>query len=813
MFKNLKLKTKLLLFFPVLFLLSFAVVGAVAFINFSRLSDDNILKSDFESVEVRRQQIETFLTDRKGDILLISQLDSLQRLINDSEEEARIITQRSLQQDFLALAKSRQIYDQIRYLDETGQEIVRVDTEGNNSYVVASPQLQNKKDRYYFTDTIKLQSGQLFVSSLDLNIENGEIEIPYQPMLRYSTPVFDNSGTLRGLVIINVQAGYFLKKIHTENQGSLHLLINQDGYYLYHPQPDKTWGFMLETDEGVFKDFPHLADQIISQGKGFLFDEQTQNYVSFATLNLNNIYNKTNILSDNSDDYWIVISLKSKADIIDNYITSTLYEFIAIIIIVFIIVIVIVLTIVRSITKRFNSLQKGIKIIKQGNFDYRLVVDRHDELGEISRDFNDMSIAIQESRSGIDKKVHQQTKDIKQKQKTLEQQQKAVLNVLEDVEDERDKVSIERDKVDAILQSIGDGVFVVDIDLKIIMANQVTADISGYTKEELKGQKYSKFLKFVFEKDNKINDKFVKGAIATGKIKEMANHTLLINRDGDKIPVADSAAPLKDKNGNVIGCVVVFRDVSEERAVDRMKTEFVSLASHQLRTPLTAMRWSIEEIVGGELGKDDSKEYLHDTLEAVIRLSRLVNSLLNISRLETGRININPQPTDLVDLVGDVLKTHAEAAKRQGVALRFNKPKTDLKKIKIDPTLVREVLANLIDNAIKYSRVDKEKRIVKVKMYREGEDIITCVMDNGIGIPKKQQPRIFEKFFRADNASKRQAEGNGLGLYVIFMISKASGGKLWFKSSKEGTSFYFSLPLAGSKKFKGEKGLAGHENK
>ncbi|HNP74988.1 MAG TPA: histidine kinase dimerization/phospho-acceptor domain-containing protein [bacterium] len=252
-----------------------------------------------------------------------------------------------------------------------------------------------------------------------------------------------------------------------------------------------------------------------------------------------------------------------------------------------------------------------------------------------------------------------------------------MLNILEDAEAEKEAAFLEKEKSNAILYSIGDGVFVVDKDLKIIMYNEISAQLSGFSITEAIGQKYDQVLKFIFEKDGIVNDQFINNALTTGKIQEMSNHTLLVRKDGSQLPVADSAAPIKNSASAVTGCVVVFCDVTKEREIDKMKTEFVSVASHQLRTPLTAIRWILEELASGELGtlNGQQRDYLNQSLESSERMMNLVNDLLNVSRLEIDRLSVDPRPTDLIALIKGVIKEYQPIAQSKNCVINFKTPK------------------------------------------------------------------------------------------------------------------------------------------
>jgi len=377
----------------------------------------------------------------------------------------------------------------------------------------------------------------------------------------------------------------------------------------------------------------------------------------------------------------------------------------------------------------------------------------------------------------------------------LKKSQTAILNILEDIEEEKENVAKERDKINAILHSIGDGVFVVGADLKIIMVNEVTSKISGYSSSELIGEKYDKVLKFIFEKNEKENEEFIKEAIKTGETKEMANHTMLIRKDGNRLPVADSAAPLKNKEGKVIGCVIVFRDVSKEREIDRIKSEFVSVASHQLRTPLTEIKWFSELLLENKKSKlsKEQQDFIKEIHTGNERMISLVNDLLNVSRIETGKkFEIEKKKTDMIKLIKEVIKEQTNEAKNKGIEIVCDAGHPSELFLNVDENKIRQIFQNLLSNAVKYS--SKGERVI-FECEEEKERATFSIKDSGLGIPKDQQSRIFEKFFRASNVLMTGAEGTGLGLYIAKSIVEAHGGKISFESAdKKGTTFFVSLP-------------------
>jgi PAS domain S-box-containing protein len=461
----------------------------------------------------------------------------------------------------------------------------------------------------------------------------------------------------------------------------------------------------------------------------------------------------------------------------------------------------------NTISKPLVKLQEDVKIIEQGDYNHKVGTEARDEIGELSRAFDKMTSAIKRSREDVDRKVKEQTKDIIEKQELLEGQQKAVLNVLEDVEKEKDLTLRERDKIDTIIHSIGDGVFVIDEKYRIVLYNEVAAEISGYKADEAIGKRFDEILKFVDAKDNKTSDNFIFEVIKTGENREMSNRTLLINKAGQKIPVSDSAAPVKEHDGRVVGCVVVFRDVTKEREIDRAKTEFVSLSSHQLRTPLTSISWYTEMLMSGDAGKVNSeqKEYLEEIFKGTHRMVDLVNSLLNVSRIELGTFAVEPEPVDMIKTCQEMIKEMQPTIiqKKLSIETKFG---NDVPIINADRKLATIIFQNLISNAVKYT---PENGKITVEISKKDPNLLIKVADNGYGIPWAARDKIFTKLYRADNVRAKDTTGTGLGLYIVKSIVEKAEGKVWFESQEnKGTTFYVELPLSGFKQTEGLKKLS-----
>ena len=245
--------------------------------------------------------------------------------------------------------------------------------------------------------------------------------------------------------------------------------------------------------------------------------------------------------------------------------------------------------------------------------------------------------------------------------------------------------------------------------------------------------------------------------------------------------------------------MIILHDVTREEEIDQMKTEFISVAAHQLRTPLAGVKWSLRMILDGDMGKiaPEASEYLKKSYQSNERMINLVNNLLNVSHIEEGGFVYNLESVSLRSLIQDVISDSAELALKNKIKVKFNKPKRKMPEVKIDFGKMKMAIQNLVDNAIKYSTVGKNV-IVSLKQKKEGARnfIQIEIKDNGIGISKKDQKRMFVKFTRGDNAVKMQTEGSGLGLFIVKNIIEAHHGKVWFDSEKnKGTTLYVKLPV------------------
>jgi len=253
--------------------------------------------------------------------------------------------------------------------------------------------------------------------------------------------------------------------------------------------------------------------------------------------------------------------------------------------------------------------------------------------------------------------------------------------------------------------------------------------------------------------------------------------------------------------GGFGGTLYVMEDLTQEKQlkereefVSEIKSDFLTVAAHQMRTPLSVVKWVLNMMLEGDVGEITSKqrEFLEKGLISNNQMVRLIADLLDVSRIESGKFGYKFAKFSITDIIKQAARKFTAHAKDKKIEILFEQD-IDLPEVDLDSSKIAMVLENIIDNAIRYS-LPKSNIVIKAK--KDKESIIVSVSDSGIGIPEHQKKNIFMRFFRAGNAIRMQTEGSGLGLFVSKAIVEKHGGKIWYESEEEkGTTFYFTIPI------------------
>jgi len=712
------------------------LVGAVLLIIHqaeTKAEKEAIAINEIRNVDLQVKTAASDLLSIKSDLMFLCHENELQALFNQpvDENKARELRQ-AIAKEYFYLVEYKQLYFEVRLLDTTGTELVKIKFNKGQTSIIPDKKLQIRIKRYWLQDTLSLKSGEVFISPLDLAFTHGKLIQPITPTIRFTAPVFDAHGKKRAVIVLNYLGKKILDNLDRKNSTTFGetWLLNTDGYWLKGPKPEDEWGFMYENrkDKTFGHVFPDVWQQISPQESGQL--QTADGLFTFKTLYpllaIKQAKSSTGAAHINEYSHGKIDTQSYRWKIV-TYIPSAVLN--------------------RRSRSSFN----------------RLLLFYIALIGLIG--FGSWVLALSRLR-----------------RKESDKELQATLADLT-----------------TIIDHLADGLLVTDRVGQITRFNPALLRMFRLGNVNLKGKSCAEIGQAEI-------DKLVKQSQNQAQEIFTAEIPLAAGRVGQGLATSICKQTAED-DLSWLGSVILIRDMTVEKEIDQMKTDFISTVSHELRTPLTSVlgfasiiKEKLETDVFPQLNPEDRKlqktikrvaDNIHIIVSEAERLTSLINDVLDIAKMEAGKVEWHMQPLDPAELLHVATASTAPLFEINGLQL-FCEIDPNLPEILGDRNRLLQVLINLISNAIKFT----ESGSVTCRIKREGHNICISITDTGIGIALEDQPKVFEKFRQVGDTLTDKPKGTGLGLPICKQIVEHHGGKIWVESTpSKGSTFSFLLPI------------------
>lgn len=623
---------------------------------------------------------------------------------------------------------------------DDGRELVRVDRIGDEIKIAKAADLQHKGQRPYFKETAKLDAGEVYLSPIDANMENGRVVRPLQPTIRAGTPVFSEDGELFGIILANAAPDAWLREISAMSSLSGDFIAaNQSGDYIYRTDGGPILGSYNGSPDRFQHDWPKFDRLFAEVGSGKDSLETSDSFVAAQKLD----YDPA------KPSEFVLLAADSHPDDVfaDTWTLTLLGAAIAIALSA------IGVLAAYFVSRPLKGLMSAARQIAEGKLNVSALAseNRNAEIGELGEALQVMKDAVEARDASLRKSEAQLT---------------------------------------AVIDNTIDGLFTIDRRGIVQRCNPGCETIFGFKQSEAVGRNVKTLIPGLEVRQHDWHlERYVRTGMAgfVGKRREVAGR----HKSGQLIDIEVAVSEIKVGDDVLFSGIV--RDITERKKVEHLKSEFVSTVTHELRTPLTSIMGSLALLRSGALGmfSPKAKRMLRIAHDNGARLVNLINDILDIDKIEAGALEFKLSDQDLSALIKHAADQIDSYAAQHGVIIKVDKIPADIV-IETDPDRFQQVMGNLLSNAAKFS---PEGGKVTISATMNGQIVRIAIADQGPGIPKKFQKHIFKKFAQADSSDTRLKGGTGLGLSIAKAIIERLGGNIGFETTAgEGTTFYVDMP-------------------
>lgn len=800
---HLNLRLKLLLILLLVGVLPLVATGVLNIWLTSGLLRQSQIDDEQTRLQGTVNDIERFLQTTTNDVLILSESTAMAHIAQVIIEGDSLGFQQARQdlmtefENYIARRSigDQHIYERIRFLDSEGFELVRVDS--NATGVAGLPPLNFRSTEAYFTQARDLPEGEVYVSSVFLFEEYGQIQTPHTPVMHYGTPVYAED-TLVGVLVTDVRAQGFLDLVQTNLlPHTKAFLVDQNGYYLSHPDPDSLFGRELKTDIRLQADYPTLA-MAFESGKSDVIELE------------NNIVVYQSITPPGQQDfYWVLFSLRP-FDAVLNPVRQQERTLLLGFVLVGTVVSIIALYFARSISHPIIELTQTSTSIANGELKQRVRTNRRDELGMLAHSFNSMTEQMSALIDNLEERVNARTRDL-QVAANVSKQITTVLDInqlLQQVvvltatnfhfysaviflKDDNNRLvpraganaqghQLELDDFVNISIDNSSGIVALAAQTqRAVCVNDVTQsaiytphNAFPNTRAELAipillGKK----LLGVFDLQSQTLDRFGEDDLRV--LTTLAEQIAVAVRNAQLFAKAQAAQRTAEMSSMA-------------------KSIFLTNMSHELRTPLNSILGFSQLIRRDPNTTPDQHERLDIISRSGEHLLRLINDVLEMSKIEAGKVSVNITTFDLYHMLHSLEEMMKVRAEKRGLALTVEYGANVPQYVKTDENKLRQVLINLIGNAVKFTDIGG----IAVRIsYPESERLLFEVEDTGCGIKEPEQEQLFEAFTQTESGRELQ-QGTGLGLSISRQFVRFMGGDISVRSQVGvGSTFCFDIQV------------------
>jgi two-component system, sensor histidine kinase and response regulator len=837
------LRTFLPLYLPLVVLLS--LVTFLLLRNEIESRDQDYLRTEQANLTIASTTVLGHIQHALLDIRLIQAEPSLQQYLQEPNKEKAW----GLTRNLFALSKAKQVYDQIRFLDESGMEISRIDGSGTENTIVPFNKLQHKGHRYYVAEANTLSPNDVYVSPLDLNVENGKVEQPHKPIIRFAMQVQDTKGQRQGIIILNYLARTFLDQltsIMAEGEGDF-LFLNKEGDFFLTPNSADEWGFMFDQPELFIKRHPQ-AWEYMSRHEGGTFTDDSGFYIFRAIYPRWHLHklldgtltsNGSNTPPGNFDSLrWLLvshISPEKKSALLYNriYFPLSIYT-----ILLFMLTAGCVL-IVKGRTSTREEEEK-IRAITNSAQDAIIMMDDHG----IVTFWNPAATKIfgHEASDILGKDIHtllapeaDRLKFIKAFPAFTKSGTGGIVNKTVEVNclhkngtlfpaelsvsaahingawqavalvhdtSERKEAESQLRKISLAVEESPVGIVITNQDGIIEYVNPKFCQVSQYSAREVIGQNPR-----ILTSGQQSPEFFTQMWASLTAGEEWHGEVCNKKKDGTLFWERLSISPLRNDAGEISHYVAIKEDISKEREVitalqeaketaeqaSKAKGDFVANMSHEIRTPMNAIIGFSELAMEEEMAAN-LKGYFSKIHQSGQSLLTIINEILDYSKIEAGEFIISPREFHLHTVLDHLASMFSVQVQQKKIELLFHIDDNTPTFLIADDTRLSQILVNLVANAIKFTK--EGEIIVRVSVSRQHPLQLTfSVSDTGTGIDPQKIESLFSPFCQEDSSINRQYGGTGLGLTICRQLVELMEGEIKVKSAPgQGSTFSFSLP-------------------